>query len=120
VAVEPDSVLVVGGLAERRMEMMGNSAGGPAGAGVFERAAQTYERVGPGLFSHYGRRLVELAGLQPGGRVLDVAAGAGAVLLPAAERAGPHGEVVGVDLAAAMVARLRQELAARGVGNAAV
>jgi SAM-dependent methyltransferase len=49
-----------------------------------------------------------------------VAAGAGAVLLPAAERVGPHGQVVGVDLAAAMVGRLRQELAARGVDNAAV
>jgi SAM-dependent methyltransferase len=87
---------------------------------VFERAAETYERMGPAFFSHHGRRLVEIAGLQAGGRVLDVAAGAGAVLLPAAERVGPHGQVVGVDLAASMVGRLRQELAARGVGNAAV
>src|SRR6266545_7311439 len=80
-------------------------AGAGGAAGVFERAAPILGRVGPTLFSHYGRRLVQVAGLQPRGRVLDVAAGAGAVLLPAAERVGPDGHVVGVDLAAGGPAR---------------
>jgi ubiquinone/menaquinone biosynthesis C-methylase UbiE len=69
------------------------------GAGVFERAATTYERVGPPFFSHYGRGLVDLVEVQPGSRVLDVATGTGAVLLVAAERAGHTGKVIGVDLA---------------------
>jgi ubiquinone/menaquinone biosynthesis C-methylase UbiE len=84
-------------------------------AAVFDRAAQTYERIGPQFFSHFGRRLVELIGIQPGSRVLDVASGAGAILLPAAEHVGPKGLVVGIDLADSMVERLGQEIAHRGV-----
>jgi ubiquinone/menaquinone biosynthesis C-methylase UbiE len=84
-------------------------------AALFDRAAQTYDRVGPQFFSHFGRRLVELVGIQPGSRVLDVASGAGAILLPAAEQVGPKGLVVGIDLADSMVERLGQEIAHRGV-----
>jgi len=58
---------------------------------VFDRAAATYDRVGPRFFSHFGRRLTELAELAPGMRVLDVAAGRGAVLFPAAEKVGAAG-----------------------------
>jgi ubiquinone/menaquinone biosynthesis C-methylase UbiE len=87
-------------------------------ASVFDRAAATYERVGPRFFSHFGRRVVDLVAPTNGARVLDVAAGAGAILIPAAERVGPYGRVIGVDLAESMVERLRQEIADRGVGNA--
>jgi O-methyltransferase/aklanonic acid methyltransferase len=85
--------------------------------GLFNRAAHTYERVGPPFFSHYGRRLVELVGVEPGSAVLDVATGAGAVFLPAAERVGDGGIVVEVDLAEDMVDRLRQEIMRRGLTN---
>jgi len=51
--------------------------------------------------------LVERAGLQPGERVLDLAAGTGWVMLPAARRVGPAGSVLGVDLTDAMLAVVR-------------
>jgi O-methyltransferase / aklanonic acid methyltransferase len=85
---------------------------------VFDRAAATYERVGPRFFSHFGQRVVDLVAPTNGARVLDAAAGAGAILIPAAERVGPDGRVIGVDLAESMVERLRQEISDRGVGNA--
>jgi len=51
--------------------------------------------------------LVERAALQPGERVLDLAAGTGWVTLPAAHRVGPAGSVLGIDLTDAMLAVVR-------------
>jgi ubiquinone/menaquinone biosynthesis C-methylase UbiE len=68
-------------------------------ASVFGRGARDYDRVGTPVFGRLGRRLVELAGVHAGGRVLDVATGRGAVLFAATERAGERGRVIGVDLA---------------------
>src|SRR5689334_2194629 len=56
-----------------------------------------------GVFAHFGRRLVEVLGVEPGQRVLDVATGRGAVLFPAAARVGSSGSAVGIDLADGMV-----------------
>jgi ubiquinone/menaquinone biosynthesis C-methylase UbiE len=89
-------------------------------AGVFGRAAPTYERAGPPFFSEVARRLVALMDLPAGARVLDVATGAGAAMFEAARRAGPAGMVVGVDLAEPMVAEARRRLQEVGVANAAV
>src|SRR2546423_4058363 len=44
------------------------------------------------------RRLVELAGIRPGSRVLDVAAGYGEPSLTAAGVAGPEGRAVATDI----------------------
>ncbi len=88
-------------------------------AQVFTRAANTYGRVGPDFFSYFGRRLVDLAGVVPGATVLDAASGAGAILLPAAQRVGSHGRVAGIDLSQGMIDRLRQEIIGRRLGNAA-
>jgi SAM-dependent methyltransferase len=62
-------------------------------------------------------RLLELASLEPGERVLDVATGAGGMGLAAAERVGPGGEVVLSDVAAEMVAIAGRRAEARGLGN---
>ena len=86
--------------------------------GVFDRAAPTYDRVGPRFFSHFGRRLVELAQIPSGAAVLDVAAGRGAVLFPAAEQVGPQGRVVGIDLSTGMVRETAAEIKSRGLTNA--
>jgi ubiquinone/menaquinone biosynthesis C-methylase UbiE len=82
-------------------------------AQVFGRAAASYGRAGPDFFAPAGRRLVELADLRPGERVLDVGAGTGVCTVPAAEAVGAMGSVRAVDLAPEMVERLRRELAAR-------
>jgi SAM-dependent methyltransferase len=62
-------------------------------------------------------RLVELAGVQPGSRVLDVACGYGEPSLTAARAAGSDGEVVATDIAAEMIAYGRERAAANGVDN---
>ena len=86
--------------------------------GVFSRAAATYDRVGPRFFAHFGRRLVERAHIAPGATVLDVAAGRGAVLFPAAQQVGPHGQVIGIDLSAEMVRETAAEIQDAGQSNA--
>jgi SAM-dependent methyltransferase len=62
-------------------------------------------------------RLVELAGVQPGSRVLDVAAGYGEPSLSAARVAGSEGSVVATDIAADMLAFGRERAAAAGLDN---
>lgn len=75
--------------------------------GAYERAAPTYERAGFAHHTPFGQRLAQLVLLGPGGRVLDVGCGAGAALLAAAQRVGPTGEAVGIDIAPGMVERTR-------------
>jgi ubiquinone/menaquinone biosynthesis C-methylase UbiE len=62
-------------------------------------------------------RLVELAGVEPGSRVLDVAAGYGEPSLTAARRAGEDGRVVATDISAEMIAFGRERAAAAGIEN---
>lgn len=64
----------------------------------FNALAADYD-AGPGCFAYFGRRLVAAAAVGAGQHVLDVAAGRGAVLFPAAEALGRTGHIVGVDLA---------------------
>jgi len=87
-------------------------------ASVFNRVADQYDGAGVDYFTPLGRDLVVATGVAPGDRVLDVGCGRGACLFPAAEAAGPAGEVVGVDLSANMVARTNADIARRGVRNA--
>src|SRR4051794_9371951 len=67
--------------------------------------------------SHISERLVELAGVQSGSRVLDVAAGYGEPALTAARKAGPEGRVVATDISAEMLDFARERAAAAGLGN---
>ena len=67
--------------------------------------------------SHISDRLVERAGVAPGSRVLDVAAGYGEPSLTAARVAGPNGKVVATDIAAEMLAYGRERAAAAGLDN---
>ncbi|HEV7665788.1 MAG TPA: methyltransferase domain-containing protein [Chloroflexota bacterium] len=75
----------------------------------FNRLAPVYDAAGVGCFAHFGQKLIDSIGVEPGQTVLDVATGRGAVLFPAAERVGPTGQVTGVDLAEAMVEATRAE-----------
>jgi ubiquinone/menaquinone biosynthesis C-methylase UbiE len=71
--------------------------------------AEIYEQhMVPALFARWAPDLVEAAGVQPGDRALDVACGTGVVTRLLAERVGPTGTVVGLDLTPAMLALARR------------
>jgi ubiquinone/menaquinone biosynthesis C-methylase UbiE len=89
-------------------------------ATLYERVASHYGQIGPQVFAHWGRRLTELTGIAEGNRVLDVATGRGASLIPASEIVGRGGLVLGIDLAAAMLQETARDLARLGVQNVAL
>jgi SAM-dependent methyltransferase len=66
---------------------------------------------------HICERLVEMADINEGDRVLDVAAGYGEPSLTAARRTGPDGSVIATDISAEMLDFGRQRAAALGVEN---
>ena len=61
--------------------------------------------------------LIDMAGVQPGMRVLDLACGAGSQTLQVARRVGPNGKVVASDISATMLEHARQNAAAAGLQN---
>jgi ubiquinone/menaquinone biosynthesis C-methylase UbiE len=79
--------------------------------GVIERA-RVYELSSALVFAGRRRRifsrLVELAGITPGDRVLDVGCGPGYLTALAAAAAAPDGAAVGVDPSASMTALARR------------
>ena len=62
-------------------------------------------------------RLVELADIQPGHKVLDVATGIGEPCVTAARRVGTTGSVIGTDLSPQMLAIGRERATALGLTN---
>jgi enediyne biosynthesis protein CalE5 len=66
---------------------------------------------------HVSTRLVELAEVRPGSRVLDVAAGYGEPSLSAAKAAGPDGQVIATDISPEMLAYGRERAEVQGVSN---
>lgn len=77
-----------------------------------------WRRWSPTLDRWYGgatRKMLDLAGLEPGHHVLDVAAGAGEPAVSAAERVGPSGHVLATDLSEGIVALAAEVARERGL-----
>jgi len=87
---------------------------------VFSQAASTYDRIGPGIFSYFGQRLLDVAEIAVGANVLDVAAGRGALLFPAAAKVGPDGHVTGIDFSLEMVRETAKDIESRNLRHAEV
>ncbi len=92
--------------AEQRRSWDESAAGWNRSWEMFERAAQ-----------HVSDRLIELARIKPGQRVLDVATGNGEPALTVARRIGPLGHVVATDHSAGMLKFARERAAAAGLSN---
>jgi ubiquinone/menaquinone biosynthesis C-methylase UbiE len=71
---------------------------------ITREQAEAYERMFvPALFAQWAPLVVDIARVADGQRVLDVACGTGVATRAAADRVGPTGSVVGLDLNPAML-----------------
>ncbi|HTU31297.1 MAG TPA: bifunctional demethylmenaquinone methyltransferase/2-methoxy-6-polyprenyl-1,4-benzoquinol methylase UbiE [Solirubrobacteraceae bacterium] len=99
----------------------GAGAGGPGVLpepqvrAMFDRIARVYDRMNgvmtAGLHHTWRRRAADLAELEPGGRVLDIATGTGDLAFELGHRVAPDGLVVGADFSENMleIARGKRE-----------
>jgi demethylmenaquinone methyltransferase/2-methoxy-6-polyprenyl-1,4-benzoquinol methylase len=78
-------------------------------AAMFDEIAPVYDRVNTlmtfGADGRWRHVAVDAARLAPGGSVIDVACGTGKLAAELADRVGPFGRVLAVDLSPAMIAR---------------
>ncbi len=86
-------------------------------AATYNAAADHFDAAPLAFWERYGRRTVERLGLAEGALVLDAGCGSGASALPAAERVGPPGRVIGVDLAEGLLQLGRAKARSRGLRN---
>jgi SAM-dependent methyltransferase len=84
----------------------------------WDRAVTAYERSWRGQLEPAHDRMLAMAALQPGDRVLDGACGTGLVSLRIAAAVGASGAVVGTDISGQMVEAARRIAAERAVDNA--
>jgi demethylmenaquinone methyltransferase / 2-methoxy-6-polyprenyl-1,4-benzoquinol methylase len=86
---------------------------------VFKSVAPSYDVMNDlmslGLHRWWKRFALELSGVRPGSRVLDVASGSGDLARAFAKRAGPQGEVWMTDINAAMLSVGRDKMIDAGI-----
>ncbi|MCB0107660.1 MAG: class I SAM-dependent methyltransferase, partial [Caldilineaceae bacterium] len=77
---------------------------------VVATAAEVYDEFFvPALFQSWTSRVADVAAIQPGERVLDVACGTGILACEAAARVGLDGEVIGLDINDVMLTVARRK-----------
>lgn len=86
----------------------------------WQAAAEPWHRWGPTLEQWLGaatETMLDMAGVGPGARVLDVAAGAGGQTLAAARRAGAAGRVLATDISANILQFAERSAKEAGLAN---
>lgn len=88
---------------------------------------KTWESAAPGWakwehvfttgFASATDALIDMAGIQPGMRILDLACGSGSQTIQAARRVGPNGKVVASDISSTMLEHVRRNAAREGLRN---
>jgi demethylmenaquinone methyltransferase / 2-methoxy-6-polyprenyl-1,4-benzoquinol methylase len=105
----------------------GNAAPAPEVRVMFDRIAGRYDLMNLLISAfqepRWRRRLVDAAGLRPGGSAVDVATGTGKVAADLSTRAGATGRILGIDLSPGMMAVAQKRYVSRPglgfmVGNA--
>ena len=96
-------------------------------AAMKAKEERVWASVAPGWRTHdafiakstapVSQRMLQLAGLSPGKRVLDIAAGTGEPAIPAARLVSPGGSVIATDFVEDMLAVAREKAARAGVNN---
>ncbi len=84
-------------------------------AECWDPVTRNFETVWEPFSSQFHQEALDMSGVKPGERVIDVATGPGALTLAAARRGA---EVVGTDFSAGMVARLGERIAEANLTNA--
>ena len=77
------------------------------------------ESIDP-VFAPLTTLAIQAAAPNGGERVLDIGSGCGATILQLAQRVGPQGHVLGIDVSTPMSARARERIAAARIANAEV
>ena len=85
----------------------------------WDRAADHYERLWSSQLKPAQDRLVGLARLKPGARVLEISCGTGLVTWPLAALVGSSGQVIATDISERMVERTAAEATRRGLSQVA-
>src|SRR5262245_9145081 len=86
----------------------------------WQDAAESWYRWAPTLSAWLGpatEMMLDMAGITPGSRVLDVAAGAGEQTIRAAQRVGPSGYVLATDIAPNILACAEDAARQAGLTN---
>jgi len=86
-------------------------------ATTYNAAADHFDDGPLGFWDRYGRGTVERLAISAGATVLDVGCGSGASAIPAAQKVGPDGHVIGVDLAEKLLGMARAKAVAQGLRN---
>jgi ubiquinone/menaquinone biosynthesis C-methylase UbiE len=86
-------------------------------AATYNAAADRFDDPANSFWDAFGRKTIEQLHLDRGARVLDVCCGSGASAIPAAERVGPEGSVLGIDLAENLLKLARRKVETQGLRN---
>jgi ubiquinone/menaquinone biosynthesis C-methylase UbiE len=89
----------------------------PAEMGSFVDALCKYDAIESRLTAPVSERMLDLANLRSGMRLIDLASGCGEPALRAAHRVGARGSVLGVDVSEARLAQAREKAQRGGISN---
>jgi ubiquinone/menaquinone biosynthesis C-methylase UbiE len=76
---------------------------------TFNKASAKYNEIGTPFFTYFGEKLVEYAQVKPSDKILDIACGKGASVLPAFRQLNGDGAIVGIDFSPEMIDFCRYE-----------
>jgi len=86
-------------------------------AETYNAAADSFDEPALSFWNLIGGRTIDRLHLKPGDHVLDVACGSGASAIPAAQRVGESGAVLGIDLAEGLLELARAKARRFGLTN---